>query len=156
MPYSPKKPCRYPGCVKLTHQTYCEQHAKLVTKNYDKYQRPIRTKKSYGRTWQRARNHYIRLHPFCEMCLRSGRYSQATEVHHVLPISQGGTNAQDNLMALYKPCHSRITAEMDDRWHQRRQTYHFWWGGAGKIACLRRQRTGWGPSCTKNRIQTGD
>ncbi|WP_404819064.1 HNH endonuclease [Ligilactobacillus animalis] len=59
------------------------------------------------------------------MCLRSGRYTQATEVHHVLPISQGGTNAQDNLMSLCKPCHSRITAEMDDRWHHRLQTYHY-------------------------------
>ena len=125
MPYSPKKPCRYPGCCKLTHQTYCEEHAKLVARNYDKYQRPTRTKKSYGRAWQRARNHYIQLHPFCEMCLRSGRYTQATEVHHVLPISQDGTNAQENLMSLCKPCHSRITAKMDDRWHHRPQVYHY-------------------------------
>jgi 5-methylcytosine-specific restriction protein A len=28
-------------------------------------------------------------------------------------------------MALCKPCHSKITAEMDDRWHHARKEYHY-------------------------------
>ncbi|MFQ6760861.1 HNH endonuclease [Limosilactobacillus reuteri] len=59
------------------------------------------------------------------MCLSQGRYTQATEVHHVLPLEHGGTNEFKNLMALCKPCHSRITAQMDDRWHKAPRQYHY-------------------------------
>lgn len=97
----------------------------------------------------------IQLHPFCEMCLRSGRYTQATEVHHVLPISQGGTNAQDNLMSLCKPCHSRITAEMDDRWHHRPQTYHYWREGRSKSLLASAKGTGVGLRVQKIEFKQG-
>jgi 5-methylcytosine-specific restriction protein A len=40
----------------------------------------------------------------------------AAEVHHILPLSQGGTHAEANLMALCKECHSRITAREGGRW----------------------------------------
>ena len=48
--------------------------------------------------------------------MKAGRMTPAEEVHHKLPLSRGGTHAQSNLMALCKPCHSRITAQMGDRW----------------------------------------
>ena len=35
------------------------------------------------------------------------------------PVTVGGTNAEDNLMALCHSCHARITVEMGDRWHDR-------------------------------------
>ena len=35
------------------------------------------------------------------------------------------TNEFKNLMALCKPCHSRITAQMDDRWHKKPRRYHY-------------------------------
>ena len=41
------------------------------------------------------------------------------ESHHILPLSRGGTHAESNLMALCKPCHSRITALDGDRWNTR-------------------------------------
>jgi 5-methylcytosine-specific restriction protein A len=31
-------------------------------------------------------------------------------------LSEGGTNKEQNLMALCKSCHSRIHAERGDRW----------------------------------------
>ena len=43
------------------------------------------------------------------------------EIHHIVPLSHGGTHAEDNLMALCKPCHSRITVEMGDRWPQNKE-----------------------------------
>ena len=43
----------------------------------------------------------------------------AQEVHHILPLSRGGTHDDSNLMALCKPCHSEITARDGDRWHTR-------------------------------------
>lgn len=51
MPYSPKKPCRYPGCPRLTHNTYCDVHAKQVSSHYNRYQRPKRSRPRYHRGW---------------------------------------------------------------------------------------------------------
>ena len=36
MPTKPKKPCAYPGCPNLTFDVYCEEHAALRRKQYDK------------------------------------------------------------------------------------------------------------------------
>jgi hypothetical protein len=40
----------------------------------------------------------------------------AREVHHIKPLSHGGTNESDNLMSLCTPCHSEITAREGGRW----------------------------------------
>lgn len=125
MPYSPKKPCRFPGCSKLTNQTYCQEHAKKISSYYNRYQRPKQIHKRYHKGWPKIRAHYLQLNPFCEMCRSQGRLTQATEVHHILPLEHGGTNNFKNLMALCKPCHSRITAKMDDRWHQKPRSFHY-------------------------------
>ena len=37
------------------------------------------------------------------------------EVHHMLPLSRVGTNDEDNLMSLYKSCHSKIHTKSRDR-----------------------------------------
>ena len=121
MPKKPKRPCSYPGCPRLTDGRYCEEHAKLEAERYEKYDRDPTVRRHYGRAWKRIRDRYISAHPLCEECLKTGRYNPSEEVHHKLPLSQGGTHAESNLMALCKPCHSRITAEMDDRWHRKRR-----------------------------------
>jgi 5-methylcytosine-specific restriction protein A len=59
------------------------------------------------------------------MCLKNHKTTAATEVHHIRPLSRGGTHDEDNLMALCKPCHSQITADMDDRWHHAKKEYHY-------------------------------
>ncbi|WP_302131795.1 HNH endonuclease [uncultured Dialister sp.] len=125
MPWKPKKPCAYPGCKELTKGRYCEQHQKLMDKYYDTHERSPVSKKRYGRAWKRIRDRYIGKHPLCEMCLKNNKITPATEVHHIRPLSRGGTHDEDNLMALCKPCHSQITAEMDDRWHHARKEYHY-------------------------------
>ena len=116
MPTNPKRPCSYPGCPMLTDGRYCEEHKKLTDRQYNKYQRDPLTKKRYGRAWKRIRDRYIKAHPLCEECKKAGRVTPAQEVHHIMPLSKGGTNVDSNLMSLCKPCHSRITAESGDRW----------------------------------------
>lgn len=111
LPWKPKKPCAYPGCRELTVNRYCEQHQKLMDKRYDAYERSPVVKKRYGRAWKRIRDRYIGKHPLCEMCLKNHKTTPATEVHHIRPLSRGGTHDEDNLMALCKPCHSMITAK---------------------------------------------
>lgn len=116
MPQKPKRPCRYPGCSRLTDGLYCVEHQRQSTHHYNHFQREPETNKRYGRSWKRIRDRYIKAHPLCEECKKADRLTPAEEVHHILPLSRGGTNDFSNLMALCKSCHSRITAESGDRW----------------------------------------
>ena len=116
MPYKPKRPCSFPGCPHLTHGRFCDEHAKAEAKRYERYDRSPEVKKRYGRAWQVIRDIYISEHPLCEVCKRNGKLTPAEEVHHIKPLSQGGTNAEDNLMSLCKVCHSEITAREGGRW----------------------------------------
>jgi 5-methylcytosine-specific restriction protein A len=118
MPFKPKRPCSFPGCPKLTHDRFCEEHQKLTDKQYEKYQRDPIVKKRYNRTWKRIRDRYIAAHPLCEKCASLGRVTPAQEVHHIKPLSQGGTNDVDNLMSLCTSCHSEITAREGGRWRK--------------------------------------
>ena len=116
MPYKPKRPCSFPDCPHLTHGRFCDEHAKAEAKRYERYDRSPEVKKRYGRAWQVIRDRYISEHPLCEVCKRNGKLTPAEEVHHIKPLSQGGTNAEDNLMSLCKVCHSEITAREGGRW----------------------------------------
>jgi len=116
MPKKPKRPCSYPGCPALVDGRYCEQHQKLADKQYDKYRRDPVHHQRYGKIWKRIRDGYIKAHPLCAECFKQGRLTAAAEVHHVLPLSRGGTNEESNLMSLCKACHSSITARDGDRW----------------------------------------
>ena len=119
MPRKPKRPCSYPGCAELTDGRYCEKHQKEMDAIYNKYGRDPETRKRYGRTWKRLRDRYIAEHPLCEECQKAGRLTPAEEVHHIIPLSKGGTNADSNLMSLCKQCHSSITAREGERWARR-------------------------------------
>ncbi len=116
MPYKPKRPCSHPGCPKLVEGRFCEEHAKLESKRYEKYDRDPQKAKRYGRRWKRIRDRYIAAHPLCDECEMQGVVKAAEEVHHIKPLAQGGTNDQENLRALCKSCHSRITAREGGRW----------------------------------------
>ena len=43
------------------------------------------------------------------------------EVHHIKPLSEGGTHDAENLISLCKYHHSKIHAQRGDRWHRRRK-----------------------------------
>ena len=119
MPYKPKRPCSHPGCPELTEARFCDKHARQEAARYEKYDRDPHSKKRYGRAWKRIRDRYVEAHPLCEECMNQGRMTQATEVHHILPLARGGTHDESNLMALCTSCHSAITARDGDRWHDR-------------------------------------
>ena len=121
MPRRPKKPCLYPGCPKLTYGRYCEEHQKQENKRYEKYQRNPATKKRYGEQWRRIRKQYAQTHPFCEQCLKNGVIVPVEEVHHIKPLSEGGTHDTSNLISLCKHCHSKLHAQRGDRWHNNKR-----------------------------------
>ena len=115
MPSRPKRPCSYPGCPNLTDGQYCEAHRKTARRQYDKYERSPNVNKKYGRAWKRIRDRYVAEHPLCERCKAEGRLTPVEEVHHILPVSKGGTHERSNLMALCRSCHTKIHHDLGDR-----------------------------------------
>ena len=115
MPTKPKRPCSYPGCPRLTDRQYCDEHATIARRQYDKYERAADVNRKYGRAWKRIRDRHIGQHPLCEQCEKEGKLIPAAEVHHKIPISKGGTHARENLMSLCRSCHNKIHHELGDR-----------------------------------------
>jgi len=93
----------------LTDARFCETHAKQNAMEYNRYRRAPETNKQYGGVWRKIRHRYISAHPLCEQCQQNERLTPAREVHHIKPLSEGGTHAEANLQALCKHCHSGIT-----------------------------------------------
>ncbi len=117
MPYSPRRGCAYGSCSKLAvaGSRYCEEHKKLTDKQYDSFTRGYDNSKRYGSQWRKIRSRYVKKHPLCEKCFAMGKYVHVDEVHHIIPLAEGGTNDESNLMSLCKSCHSKIHFERGDR-----------------------------------------
>jgi len=116
MPVKPKKPCAHTGCPGLTYTCYCDAHKKEADRSYNKHDRDSAARKHYGRTWEKVRALYLSQYPLCAECQKAGRLTPALEVHHIIPLSKGGTHDSRNLMALCVSCHSRTTARDGGRW----------------------------------------
>ena len=114
-----RRKCREPHHEHVTVCRFCEEYAKFEPQVYENSDRNPETKRRYGRAWKRIRDSYAAAHPLCELCLKEGRYVKTEEIHHIKPLSEGGTHARENLIALCKPCHARIHAQHGDRWHNR-------------------------------------
>lgn len=107
MPSKAPRPCSYPGCPALTTERYCPKHKTIAGREYNRDHRSPDHNKIYGRRWRTIRDLYISKHPLCEDCLDAGRFVPADEVHHIVPIDQGGTHAEDNLRSLCQSCHTK-------------------------------------------------
>lgn len=68
-------------------------------------------RRRYARAWKHIRDSYVQQHSLCELCQEKGLLVPTEEVHHKIPLSEGGTHARDNLIALCKSCHARIHAD---------------------------------------------
>lgn len=108
MPRKPLTPCRYRGCPNLCEGSYCDEHKTLARREYNRYRRDPQTNKRYGASWRKIRSMYVKAHPFCEKCAEDGRLVPVEEVHHILPLVEGGTNEFINLMSLCHACHNSI------------------------------------------------
>lgn len=45
---------------------------------------------------------YLLDHPFCEVCYEKGVLVEVEEVHHKIPLAEGGTHDRSNLISLCK------------------------------------------------------
>jgi 5-methylcytosine-specific restriction protein A len=69
-----------------------------------------RHERGYGSAWVRLRAIILDrdLH-LCQPCRRLGRVTPATQVDHIKPKANGGTDDSDNLQAICEPCHDAKT-----------------------------------------------
>lgn len=117
MPRKPKRPCRMNGCPNLAEdgELYCHIHKGTEMQEYNHYRRDPKANKRYGRSWKRIRDRYISEHPLCEDCLSRGIYRSAEEVHHKLPLADGGTHEKNNLVSLCRSCHMKAHGVLGTR-----------------------------------------
>ena len=104
MPYKPKHPCSYPACPELTHEQYCERHAKQEDRRYDR-QRGTAHQRGYTSRWNRIRKLVLAEEPLCRRCKKEGRATVATVVHHIKPKELGGGDEPENLEPLCRKHH---------------------------------------------------
>lgn len=71
-----------------------------------------RTRKRFydSKQWQDTRKAKLRRDPFCQCCAVDGIVTEAKHVDHWQSLSQGGhRTADENLVSVCVPCHSRKT-----------------------------------------------
>ena len=110
MPWKPDAPCRVPGCPGLGSGGYCARHKteraerRAATAAAHDAKRGSAHARGYDKRWQRLRLMVLREEVVCRVC-----GMLATDVDHIVPKSQGGTDARENLQALCHADHSRKT-----------------------------------------------
>lgn len=113
MPRRPAQACATPGCPAIVHdRRYCDQHQrKPTTAEFDK-RRGSASQRGYGVRWRRWRLMFLRRHTLCAdpFGVHNGVPVAATDVDHITPKADGGTDDDANLQALCHSCHSRKTA----------------------------------------------
>lgn len=76
--------------------------------------RDLRETAYHTSMWQKAREYHLKRHPLCEECLKTGKITPATSVHHLSSPFEGGeinwTKLTDdsNLMSICHECHGRL------------------------------------------------
>lgn len=89
------------------------------TNNRRKSQQKQRTTKQHGsvgkrlhnRRWQRIRRFVLLEQPLCRTCTARGVVRASTEVDHIKPLHQGGTDDRENLQGLCSDCHDAKTRQ---------------------------------------------
>lgn len=115
------RPCRCfgcPGVVKSQEQRgYCDKHADQRS-NWNK--RPQRTgsttERGYGHAWRKLRERVLQRDDYlCLQCRAKALIVEATDVDHIIPKHDGGTDELSNLQSLCAPCHKEKTAKEDSK-----------------------------------------
>lgn len=80
-------------------------------------QRGNRHERGYGKAWQAARRDALQRDcGLCQPCMARGHVTQATQVDHIKPKTEGGTDELDNLQSICAQCHNdKSRLEMNRR-----------------------------------------
>jgi 5-methylcytosine-specific restriction protein A len=72
---------------------------------------PARVKRLRGRRGVEQRKRRLRAEPLCRLCREQGRTTIATVPDHIVPLTKGGDDTDDNIQCLCQPCHDEKTAQ---------------------------------------------
>ncbi|MDA2805716.1 HNH endonuclease signature motif containing protein [Nocardiopsis suaedae] len=113
--------CPTPGCPNLTPGGRCGGCQQTARR-----ERTPRTRAYATPQWRRTRRAYLEAHPYCECDEHAAQPALvrplAEHVHHRDGLGPSGPRGHDwdNLQALTRACHSRITAvEQPGGWNDR-------------------------------------
>ena len=123
------KPCKKPHCnglfvEPLMRCNVCNMEfpGRIRMKNFwkskDRKYKPkkgdaLERQKFYNsQHWRKIRKVYASKNPLCEVCLANGDVKSVENVHHIVPLSQGGSNHSDNLMSVCVSCHRKVEGKM--------------------------------------------
>lgn len=87
---------------------------KRRTHHEDTPMRDLRQQAYQNTQWRKTREQYLRLNPLCEECLKNGKVTAASSVHHKeSPFKTGEINYTllldfDNLEAICESCHGQL------------------------------------------------
>lgn len=93
-----------------------ERKKKSQTPRKETDMRKLRQKAYQNTEWRKLREVYMHEHPLCDECLKKGKVTPATDVHHKKsPFKGGEVNYNllldyDNLESVCKDCHGAIHA----------------------------------------------
>ena len=73
--------------------------------------------------WLKLRRDKLKANPLCQECLKNGRKTAATEVHHITPVEDARSYRQKellmfsfvNLLSVCRTCHCNIHTELGSR-----------------------------------------
>lgn len=114
MPQRAARPCAHPGCpaTQRDGRQFCPAHSRQYEQG-----RGSAAARGYDGQWRKLRRLFLNAHPLCVDPFKDhpGQVVAASEVDHITPKTQGGTDAWINLQALCKHCHSKKTLTVDMR-----------------------------------------
>lgn len=83
------------------------------------WHRTSRHERGYGSAWDKLRVAILKRDSYlchCPRCLGGElRIRPAHEVDHITPRAQGGSDSPENLRAVNRECHKRLTAEQQGK-----------------------------------------
>lgn len=125
MPYRPLGPCSVRGCPgRAVRRGRCETHAAEAEARYRAEHpddRPSAALRGYGDRWRKIRASFLKRHRWCVVCQARGQRVEATDVDHIVARRAGGTDDENNLMALCHRHHSQKTAMNDGGFGNKRR-----------------------------------
>jgi 5-methylcytosine-specific restriction endonuclease McrA len=118
------KSCERPGCGGLTAARFCER---CIQEGHGPSRTPFgsrsgsearltTTQRGLGAAWRKLRKWILSIEPLCRPCKQEGRFIAATQVDHIIPRADGGTDEYpENLQPICDDCHRMKTAREDSR-----------------------------------------
>lgn len=108
MPMAPLAYCSTLGCLVRVRSGACPAHSRHRLLDD---RRGSAASRGYDRAWRTFRDRVLKERPACEDCKDQGFVTRSRELHHIVALRSGGVRLDgDNVRALCKSCHSKLTA----------------------------------------------